>query len=128
MTWEKDRKRLRISRRRRLRLRKVSPSHPLTLSLSHPLTKSCNLTSLSTVITYKPVMRSSVTCIFMSFVALVAAQSVTIDNVPAHVEYYRMPDEPLDPSFTTYTANVEVTFSELGKTGITKSSLLDQYV
>ena len=73
-------------------------------------------------------MRSSVTCIFMSFVALVAAQSVTIDNVPAHVEYYRMPDEPLDPSFTTYTANVEVTFSELGKTGITKSSLLDQYV
>jgi len=61
-------------------------------------------------------------------VSLISAQSVTIDNEPAHVEYYRMPDQPLDPSFATYSVDLDMTYSELGKTGITESSLIDQYM
>jgi hypothetical protein len=65
---------------------------------------------------------------FIGLVSLGIGQSVTIDNVPAHVEYYRMPDEPLDPTFSTYAADLDITYNELNKTGITKSSLIDQYV
>ncbi len=56
------------------------------------------------------------------------AQPVTIDTEPAKVSYYRMPDRPLDPSYTTYTAELAIPFSELGKTGLTKSSLVDDYL
>jgi hypothetical protein len=73
-------------------------------------------------------MKTCFSFMLTGWVSLVLAQGVTIDNVPTHVEYYRMPDEPLDPSFATYTANVDVPFSELGKTGLTKSGLIDQYV
>ena len=60
--------------------------------------------------------------------SFLSAQSVTIDNVPAHVEYYRMPDQPLDQDFSTYTADVDVSYSELSKTGVSKSSLIDEYL
>jgi|WetSurMetagenome_2_1015567.scaffolds.fasta_scaffold58074_2 hypothetical protein len=75
-----------------------------------------------------PVMRTFIAVALTCVAELVSAQSVTIDNVPAHVEYFRIPDQPLDPSFTTYSADIDVPFSQLGKTGITKSSLIDQYL
>ena len=60
--------------------------------------------------------------------AILFGQAVSIDNEPAQVEYYRMPNDPLDASFTTYSADVDIPFSQLGKTGFTESTLMDQYL
>jgi len=59
---------------------------------------------------------------------LCLAQSVTIANESAPVEYYRMPDEPLDPSYTTYSSDIEARFGGLALTGYTETSLIDQYL
>ena len=56
------------------------------------------------------------------------AQPVTIDNENVPVKYYRIPDEPLDPSFTTYSADVEARFGGLSMTGYTETSLIDEYL
>lgn len=57
-----------------------------------------------------------------------SAQSVTISNEPAPVEYVRMPDHPLPTGYTTYSAEVEIPFGELSKTGYTESYLVDTYL
>ncbi len=56
------------------------------------------------------------------------AQLVTIQTEPVSVEYYRLPDEPLDPSFTTYSAGLDIQFRDLSKTGLTQSGLIDEYI
>ena len=56
------------------------------------------------------------------------AQAVTIDNVPVPVQYYRMPDEPLDPAFTTYSSDIEARFGGLSSTGYTETSLIDEFL
>ena len=66
--------------------------------------------------------------IFLWNVHAVSAQPVTIDHEPVPVEYYRMPDEPLDPSFTTYSSNVEARFGGLSMTGYSETSLEDEYL
>ena len=56
------------------------------------------------------------------------SQAVTINTESAMVEYYRMPDNPLPPAYTSYSAEIDVSFSELSNTGFTKSSLIDSYL
>jgi hypothetical protein len=56
------------------------------------------------------------------------AQSVTISSEPAPVEYYRMPDYPLPHEYSTYSANMDISFNELSKTGFTESYLVDTYL
>ncbi len=56
------------------------------------------------------------------------AQPVTIDNESVPVEYYRIPDSPLDPSYSTYSADIEARFGGLSMTGFTESSLEDEYL
>jgi hypothetical protein len=56
------------------------------------------------------------------------AQSVTISSESAPVEYYRMPDYPLPLDYSTYSANIDVSFSDLAKSGFTESYLIDNYL
>ena len=56
------------------------------------------------------------------------SQSVTINTESAPVEYYRMPDDPLPANYTSYSADIDVSFSELSKTGFTKTNLIDTYL
>lgn len=63
-----------------------------------------------------------------SFSICSLAQAVTIQTEPALVEYYRMPDQPLDPSFTTYSAEMDIQFRDLAKSGLTETSLIDTYL
>ena len=56
------------------------------------------------------------------------AQSVSISSEPAQVEYYRMPDYPLPSDYTTYSAELEIPFTELSKSGFTESYLVDTYL
>jgi hypothetical protein len=68
---------------------------------------------------------------FMVFTVLaqrIEAQAVTIQNEPAKVSYYRMPDQPLDPGFTTYSADIEISFHEFSKTGLTEGHIRDNYL
>ena len=73
-------------------------------------------------------MRSFLIIIFLGLTHFAIGQSVTVENVTAHVEYYRMPDEPLDPSFSTYSAQVDVSKSDLRKADATEEELIDQYM
>lgn len=57
-----------------------------------------------------------------------SAQAVTISSEPAPVEYVRMPDDPLPSGYTTYSAEVEIPFGELSRTGYTESYLVDTYL
>jgi hypothetical protein len=59
---------------------------------------------------------------------LAESQSVTINSESAKVEYYRMPDNPLPPAYTNYSAEIDVSFSDLSKSGYSKSSLIDSYL
>lgn len=56
------------------------------------------------------------------------AQPVSIDNESVPVEYYRMPDYPLDPSYSTYSADIQARFGGLSMTGFTTTSLEDEYL
>jgi len=62
------------------------------------------------------------------FSVLVFAQNVTIDRESASVRYYRMPDQPLDPSYKTYSTEVIAYGGELIRSGITVTSLEDDYL
>ena len=73
-------------------------------------------------------MRTTILFILLLSATFGFAQAVTIDNEPAQVEYYRMPDDPLDASYTTYSADIDIPFSQLGKTGFVESALIDQYL
>src|SRR5258706_14317092 len=66
--------------------------------------------------------------VFFWVYSLSFGQPVTIDHESVPVEYYRMPDEPLDPSFTNFSSDVEARFGGLAMTGYTESSLIDQYL
>jgi len=74
------------------------------------------------------VMRNLIIVCLVSYAIAINAQSVTVENETAHVEYYRMPDEPLDPSFSTYSAEVDISKSDLNKVDETESSLIDEYM
>ena len=73
-------------------------------------------------------MRSFLIIIFLGLTSIAIGQSVTVENVTAHVEYYRMPDQPLDPSFSTYSVEVDVSKSDLNKINETESSIIDDYM
>ena len=55
-------------------------------------------------------------------------QSVTIDKEPAPVAYYRMPDKPLDPAYSTYSADIRVYSGDLLRAGISEASLRSEYL
>lgn len=61
-------------------------------------------------------------------VLAVKAQTVTIANESAPVEYYRMPDEPLPQSYKTYSAEVDIRSGELMRTGLSESMLESEYL
>lgn len=68
---------------------------------------------------------------FLSFLAsslATNAQTVTIGHESAPVNYYRMPDEPLDLSYKTYSAGIDMRSGELFRTGLTESSLLNEFL
>ena len=81
---------------------------------------------------YRPIGLSLLKVILVSNLFLVQflsfAQAVTINTESAPVEYYRMPDDPLPAAYTTYSADIDVSFSELSKTGFTKTNLIDTYL
>ena len=56
------------------------------------------------------------------------AQAVSISTEPAHVEYYRMPDDPLPFEYSTYSADLDIPSGELNKTGFSESGLIDDYL
>ena len=56
------------------------------------------------------------------------AQTVTIGHESAPVEYYRMPDKPLDEAFKTYSTEISIRSNELLRTGLTESSLANEYL
>ncbi len=56
------------------------------------------------------------------------AQNVTIDREPVPVKYYRMPDEPLDASYKTYSTEVVAYSGDLIRSGITVASLESEYL
>ncbi len=61
-------------------------------------------------------------------ISCLQAQSVTIQNESVDVEYYQLPQEPLDPSYTTYSADLVVPSYDFSKSGLSRSSLQDQYL
>lgn len=77
-------------------------------------------------------MRHIFSCLLLTMCLFVMdflhAQPVTIQNETAQVEYYRLPDEPLPASFTTYSAELDVLFRDISKTNLTESGLVDQYL
>lgn len=70
----------------------------------------------------------ALTTIGILYVGTVSAQNVTIDKESAPVRYYRMPDKPLDPSFTTYSRDIVAYGGDLIKSGMTQSALEDEYL
>lgn len=70
----------------------------------------------------------TLTAIVLGFVHAGCGQTISIDNESVPVEYYRLPDVPLDPSFTTYSSNVESRFGSLSMTGYTEGGLEDEYL
>jgi hypothetical protein len=64
----------------------------------------------------------------LSFCAGVTAQAVSISTEPAPVEYYRMPDDPLPPEYSTYTADLDIPTGELIQTGMNESDLIEDYL
>jgi hypothetical protein len=63
-----------------------------------------------------------------SSLSIMNAQSVTISSEPAQVEYYRMPDHPLPRDYSTFASDVDVSFTELSKSGFSESYLIDTYL
>ena len=73
-------------------------------------------------------MKFFLTSIACTCVLALKAQTVTIGNVSAPVEYYRMPDEPLPQSYKTYSADVDMRSGELMRTGLSESMLESEYL
>ncbi len=67
-------------------------------------------------------------CLSLVTITNSAAQIVTINRESAPVEYYRMPDQPIDPSYTTYSVDISMRTGELFRTGLTEASLENQYL
>lgn len=62
------------------------------------------------------------------FLQISFAQAVTIGHESAPVIYYRMPDEPLDPSYKTYSVEISMRTGELMRTGLTEASLENEFL
>jgi hypothetical protein len=65
---------------------------------------------------------------YLPFAFCLQAQPVTIDTEPAKVSYYRLPDEPLDASYTTYEPDLNMSYSDLSAVRMSESSVLDTYL
>ena len=59
---------------------------------------------------------------------LLHAQTVTIANVSVPVSYYRIPDQPLDASYKTYSAEISTRGGELFRTGLSEGSLESEFL
>ena len=73
-------------------------------------------------------MKNYLLVLLLTPIACIRAQSVTISSESAPVEYYRMPDYPLQKEYTTYSSNLDMSFTELSKSGFTESYLTDTYL
>lgn len=73
-------------------------------------------------------MKNYLLILLLNPIACLSAQSVTISSEPAPVEYYRMPDYPLPKEYSTYSSNLDISFTELAKSGFTESYLTDTYL
>lgn len=73
-------------------------------------------------------MKSCFLFLWLTPFSVLTAQSVTISSESAPVEYYRMPDYPLPKQYSTYSSNLDVSFTELSKSGFTESYLIDTYL
>lgn len=62
------------------------------------------------------------------YVPALKAQTVTIANTSAPVEYYRMPDTPLPQSYKTYSVEVDMRSGDLMRTGLSESMLESEYL
>ena len=72
--------------------------------------------------------KSTFSIAFLFCLSWLNAQSVSISTESAPVEYYRMPDYPLPKEYTTYSSNLDMSFTELSKSGFTESYLTDTYL
>src|SRR5688500_15170490 len=75
-----------------------------------------------------PIMKMSLYLVSVLLGNVSFAQSVTISHVSSPMEYYRMPDEDVDSSYSTYSAEVTIRHSELLRTSLTVSSLENEYL
>jgi hypothetical protein len=73
-------------------------------------------------------MNWTLTIVVLFATQVINSQPVTIGHESAPVEYYRMPDEPLDPSYKTYSAEISMRSNEWLRTGMTISSLANEYI
>lgn len=73
-------------------------------------------------------MKNLLLVLLLTSISDVTAQSVTISSESAPVEYYRMPDYPLPKEYATYSSNLDMSFTELAKSGFTESYLIDTYL
>lgn len=73
-------------------------------------------------------MKNCLLFLWLSPFSALTAQSVTISSESAPVEYYRMPDYPLPKAYATYSSNLDVSFTELSKSGFIESDLIDTYL
>lgn len=67
-----------------------------------------------------------VSCILINI--NLVAQTVSIDNVPVPVSYYRLPENPLGPAFTTYSSEIDIDYRDLSTTTYTESSLINEFL
>ncbi len=67
-----------------------------------------------------------VSCILIH--AHLVGQTVSIDNVAVPVSYYRLPENPLGPAFTTYSAEIDIDYRDLSTTSYTESSLINEFL
>jgi len=73
-------------------------------------------------------MKNFLLVLLLTPFSVVTAQSVSISSESAPVEYYRMPDVPLTKECTTYSANLDISYTELAKSGFTESYIIDTYL
>ena len=73
-------------------------------------------------------MKNYLLLLLLTSITCMTAQSVSISTESAPVEYYRMPDYPLPKEYTTYSSNLDMSFTELSKSGFTESYLTDTYL
>jgi hypothetical protein len=73
-------------------------------------------------------MKNYLLILLLTPIACIRAQSVTISSESAPVEYCRMPDYPLPKEYATYSSNLDMSFTELSKSGFTESYLVDTYL
>ena len=66
--------------------------------------------------------------IFAVIAIQASSQAVTIGHEPVPVEYYRIPDEPLDASYKTYSVEIDTRTGELMNSCLSELSLENEYL